>query len=493
MLINTVVSPTIESPKNPSTNKTKNTINTKSSKIITNDKPQIQQMPIIPKISHAIHATHTPHATHSKHKTKTVSSRKELNMDNIEQYIYTDRFTHIYLYSSIDNDSVGAIREEIDAANKSNNEGDIKTSPKGIVLHINSPGGAITSGIGLMRIVARSRVPIIVYIEGISASAATFISVLAKYRVIAPYANILLHQYSSAAWGQRDEIEFNRTIVEKMYSMMKSLYKKHTRIPETYLNELLEHDLLLTPELALEFGIVDKILVPQDSINIDKYFRLNPEYDLNKIIMDRKTNFNNIYLYGESSPLSLCKKIANIIQKHPIYNSRNNNRITSKLFNTKKTKTIHRHINNNSNNLNSIISKGGAKPIVFHISDLGEFDNIYQVLPIINILSICPVPTICIIDGPMSEFYMLITILCNKAYIYHYAFITMNFVNISDSGMKLGDVLYNTKMFMNLIQTILRTYTKLPDEIINNIFTKRYIFPAQKCVEYGIVDGIIND
>ena len=447
------------------------------------DKSKIQEMPIIPTISKAIR------------KTKKTLFRKELNMDNIEQYIYSNRFTHVYLYSSIDNNSISEVREAIDNANKSDSTDNVRTSPKGIVLHINSPGGAITSGIGLMRIIARSRVPIIVYIEGISASAATFISVLAKYRVIAPYANILIHQYSSFAMGQRDELEFDRQITEKMYAMMKSLYKKHTLIPENYLNELLEHDLLLTPELALEYGLVDKILAPQSSLNIEKYFRLNPEYNLNKLIIDRKTNFNNIYLYGESGwmddtfakSLGICKKMLAIIQKQPTYSM---SKIKSSTKSNTKSNTKY---SNAGNNLDTIISKGGAKPIIFHISDLGEFNNIYHILPILNTLAICPVPTVCIVDGPMSHICMLIAIMCNKSYIYHYAFITMNFVSFSDGGMKLGDVVYNTKMFGNVIQNILRTYTKLPSEIIDNIFKKRFIFPATKCVEYGIVDGILND
>ena len=263
---------------------------------------------------------------------------------------------------------------------------------------------------------------------------------------------------------------------------MKSLYNKHTRIPSSYLDELLEHDLFLTPELALEFGLVDKILTPQSSLNVEKYFKLNPEYNLNKLIIDKKTNFNNIYLYGEDNwmdnnfekSVNLAKQLTKIIQKHPIYKMSSKGR-------------------NHINNLNSIISKGGSKPIVIHISDLGEFNNIYQILPIINILAICPVPTICIIDGPMNAICMLIAIMCNKTYIYHYAFITMDFVSFGDSGMKIGDTLYNTKLFISIIQNLLRTYTKLSAEIINNILKQRYIFPAQKCVEYGIVDGILND
>jgi len=447
-------------------NKSKKNTNIKTNTNISNISnivSEIQEIPLIPSISKSI----------------TKKNKKDVNLENIEKYIYSNKFTHIYLYNNIDNNSIKEVRLAIDNANKSDDINNVKVSPKGIILHINSPGGAITSGIALMRIVARSRVPIITYIEGISASAATFICILSKYRVIAPHASILIHQYSSLSMGQRDELQFNMKISEKMYSMMTMLYRKHTNIPTKYLNELLEHDLLLTPELALKYGLVDKILMPQNSLNIEKYFNINPEYDLSKIIFNKKTNFNNIYLYGESywmentftKSLEIVVKLVDIIQKHKIYN---NNK-------TKK------------NNINSIISKGGSKPIIFHISDLGEFNNIYHILPIINILSMCPIPTISIIDGPMSEIPMLLSLFCHKTFIYHYAFITINFVNINEGGMKLGDVLYNTKMFIKLIYKILKTYTKLPSEIINNIFKKRYIFSAKQSVKYGLVNSILYD
>ena len=147
-------------------------------------------------------------------------------------------------------------------------------APKGIVLHINSPGGDVIAGIGLMRIVARSRVPIIVFVEGLSASAATFISVLAKYRVIAPYASILVHQYAGFNFGQRDLLLHQTNIGEAMFSMIQKLYKKHTKIPHQYLDELLEHDLLLDAKLSVEFGLMDKELHRDISPLVEKYFSI---------------------------------------------------------------------------------------------------------------------------------------------------------------------------------------------------------------------------
>lgn len=444
--------------------------NTTASATDTMDKDIVEEkatIPIVPKLSAA--------AKH--HKTRKNSKEVELQLDRIEEYIYSNRFSHVYLYDAINNDSVLAVREAIDSANKSSDD-NIKTSPKGIVLHINSPGGAVTAGIGLMRIVSRSRVPVIVYIEGLSASAATFVSVLAKYRVMAPYASFLIHQYWSFSMGKHEELEFQMRDNRKMFSMLKTLYLRHTRIPAKYLDEILSHDLLLTPELALEYGLVDKVLKPLEPEHVAKYFRVNPEYDFSKRMLDIKTNLNNIYLYGSFEmadtfrvPKDVVQRICNIIQKQ------------SPFLSTKSRAA----------NIDHVITKGGAKPIVFHVSDLGQFTNLYHILPIANILALCAVPTISIIDGPMSAICLLFTIICNKRYIYEYSYVSVDFVHYSESNVKLGDTLYNTKMFLSLILKLLRSYTKLPNDIIQNIFKKRYIFSANQCVQYGICDGVMRE
>ena len=82
--------------------------------------------------------------------------------------------------------------------------------------------------------------------------------------------------------------------------------KNNTKIPVSYLDELLEHDLFLTPQLALEFGIIDKILVPQGSINVEKYFKINPEYILNKLIIDKK-KFNSRLIVGTGKYKSMAE------------------------------------------------------------------------------------------------------------------------------------------------------------------------------------------
>ena len=476
--------------KNKNKNKNKNN-NTSKNNTSKNNTSKDNTQNTTQKDEDIIEATQRtliiPKLTKGVKHYQAVDHNLELQLENIENYIYSDRFTHVYLYSDINNNSVLEVRKAIDEANRShvtsNTGNDIKLSPRGVVLHINSPGGCVTAGLGLMRIVSRSRVPVIVYIEGISASAATFISVAAKYRIMAPHAGFLIHQYADAVgtFGKHENIEFQTKVGHKLMQMMKSMYLKYTRIPAKYLDEVLQHDLWLSPELALKFGLVDRVLEPTNKSIVDKYFSINPEYKLSNAILDKKTNFNDIYLYGSFEmmgddlfqvPSNIVRQISNIIQKNQVYVSGID------------TKPIH--------NINHIISKGGAKPIILHVSDLGQFDNIYAILPIVNILSLSPVPTISIIDGPMSHICMLFTIVCNKRFIHHYANVIVDFVYYKENAVKIGDAIYNTRHFLTVVLKLLRRYTKLPENILANIFKERFIFSANQCVQYGICDSVIN-
>jgi ATP-dependent protease ClpP protease subunit len=55
----------------------------------------------------------------------------------------------------------------------------------------------------------------------------------------------------------------------------------------------------------------------------------------------------------------------------------------------------------------------------------------------------------------------------------------------------LEDAIENTKVIQILIINILKRYTKIPKNILDTFFTKRYLFNATECVEYGIVDKIV--
>ena len=132
--------------------------------------------------------------------------------------------------------------------------------PPPIHLHINSFGGSIFAGVAAVDQILNCQIPVHTLIDGCAASAATFLSVVGKKRYINKHAHILIHQLSSGFWGKFSEIEDEVKNLKRFMDMIKDLYIEHTKIPKKKLDKLLKHDLWLTPEEALKYGMVDEII-----------------------------------------------------------------------------------------------------------------------------------------------------------------------------------------------------------------------------------------
>ena len=312
-----------------------------------------------------------------------------------------------------------------------------------------------------MNVINRSRVPIIVYVEGMSASAATFLTVSAKYRVIAPYATMMIHQYFTNLSGKREKILFESDVLEKITDLIRNIYINHTKLSRTKIDEIMSNDVSFSTNESLRYGLVDKVLKPINRNILNKYFEKNPEYKLKSDILQKKTNFNNIYLYTEglssNNTFSISFDTITVIQF-----------ILSK---------------NNGNNR--------TKPILLHLNDVGQFPDINDVIPLINTIILSSIPIYSIIEGTTITMGLLVNIVCYQRLIYKNAYITIDFVETWERAEKYEDVKENTELFRKIIKDILKKYTKLPQNILNNIFKKKYLFTPKDCIKYGICDEII--
>lgn len=127
-------------------------------------------------------------------------------------------------------------------------------------LHINTPGGTIMDAFAIVDTIRNMKSDVYTYIDGIVASAGTLIHLVGKKRFMGQNAHLLIHQLSSGVVGTYAEIEDNYYNTTNMMKLLKDFYKKYTKIPMKKLDEILKHDLYLTPEECLQFGIIDVIL-----------------------------------------------------------------------------------------------------------------------------------------------------------------------------------------------------------------------------------------
>ena len=129
-----------------------------------------------------------------------------------------------------------------------------------IELYIASEGGEVYSGFTAVDRILSSKIPVDSYVEGIAASAATLLSVVGRRRYIRKNANMLIHQVSSAMWGNYAQFQDEMKNLDLVMSMIKKIYLKHTKLKEKDLTELLKHDICLSPEECIKYGLCDEII-----------------------------------------------------------------------------------------------------------------------------------------------------------------------------------------------------------------------------------------
>ena len=83
---------------------------------------------------------------------------------------------HVYMYSSVSTGSALALRDELTCSK----------DRRPIVVHVHSYGGDMDAENWILSMFDRVCVPLCVMVDGVSASAATILSVLAPYRVVTP-------------------------------------------------------------------------------------------------------------------------------------------------------------------------------------------------------------------------------------------------------------------------------------------------------------------
>lgn len=129
-----------------------------------------------------------------------------------------------------------------------------------IELYISSDGGEVFSAFSAVDRIKNSRVPVHSYVEGIAASAATLLSVVAHKRFIRHNSFMLVHQVSGGLWGNFAQFKDEMQNLDLLMKFIKTIYLTHTKFTEQELDNLLNHDIYLNAEQCLEKGLVDEII-----------------------------------------------------------------------------------------------------------------------------------------------------------------------------------------------------------------------------------------
>ena len=143
---------------------------------------------------------------------------------------------------------------------------------KDISLYINCPGGIIASGLAIYDTMQLIRPDVSTICVGLAASMGTVLLSSGAHgkRYALPNATIHMHQAIGGAQGQAADIEIAAREIMRLQDIIRRILAEHTgQSIEKIVNDT-DRDFFLNPEQAVEYGLVDEILVKASEEAKDK-------------------------------------------------------------------------------------------------------------------------------------------------------------------------------------------------------------------------------
>ena len=167
--------------------------------------------------------------------------------------------TDIYVYDVIDADWGASAKDLIIALNS--------TTTNTIHLHINSPGGDVFEARAMITALKGYQGQIVSYIDGLAASAASYLALSAAEVNIADGAFFMIHKAWMFSMGNADEFAKSAELLNKVDGSIAAEYAKKTGKPVEDMMDLMAAETWFTSEEAKAMGFADAITSDSSTSN----------------------------------------------------------------------------------------------------------------------------------------------------------------------------------------------------------------------------------
>ena len=139
---------------------------------------------------------------------------------------------------------------------------------KDIFMYINSPGGIVTSGLGVYDTMQYIKPNVSTLCVGQAASMGSLLLAAGAtgMRFALPNSRIMLHQPSGGFSGQATDIEIHAKEILEIKERLNKIYEKHTKQKVEMIRKTLERDYFMTASEAKKFGVIDQIIDNRDQM-----------------------------------------------------------------------------------------------------------------------------------------------------------------------------------------------------------------------------------
>lgn len=138
---------------------------------------------------------------------------------------------------------------------------------KDIYLYVNTPGGSITAGLAIYDTMQYVKPDVATIALGQAASMGAILLAggASGKRFALPHSRMLLHQpLLSGLQGQATDIDIHAKDIMRLRERLNVIFARHTGQAIDRIHIDTERDFILEPEAALEYGLIDKIIVSRE-------------------------------------------------------------------------------------------------------------------------------------------------------------------------------------------------------------------------------------
>lgn len=151
---------------------------------------------------------------------------------------------------------------------------------RSINLSVHSPGGSLLDGLAMYNKLKSHPAKVYATVEGLAASAASFVLMAADHIAMPDNAFIMIHNAWGGAVGDADELREVADTIDKLQSSVASIYEQRTGLDRAEVEEMMRVETWMVAEDAVSKGFADTII---DAVDIaakaapfTKYFKSMP-------------------------------------------------------------------------------------------------------------------------------------------------------------------------------------------------------------------------
>ena len=193
---------------------------------------------------------------HNRYVLPTIEEKTSYGFKRLDPYTKLFEERIIFLGQAIDDTVANDVMAQLLTLESMDPDRDI-------MMYINSPGGSFTALTAIYDTMQFVRPDVMTICLGQAASAAAVLLAggAKGKRYALEHARILIHQPYSEGGGQGSDIEIQAAEIMRMRGLLEDMLERHSSKSKAEIAKDIERDKILTAAEAVEYGIVDQVMV----------------------------------------------------------------------------------------------------------------------------------------------------------------------------------------------------------------------------------------